>query len=158
MKSAAEINKNISNDDVRRILSMLSKYEEGNFIYPGYMAKNLGMDLDKVYLILDNLLDQGYLEMIYEIKGKEKKRYNYLSSIPCKKFINAYVVYKLKTKLNFGKELGNDKAIYINRKTFYYDPEKTKITEQLLKKLSSFKGKEDSYFFYYDKSQGLVIY
>jgi hypothetical protein len=40
----------------------------------------------------------------------------------------------------------------------HYDPEKTELTEDLLKELSSFKGKEDSYFVYYDKSQGLVIY
>ena len=158
MKNAAEIIKDISNDDVRRILRSLSKYKKGNFIYPGYIARSLDLDLDKVYFILDNVLDHGYLEITYEIRGNKQKRYNCLSSIPCSEFISAYVIYKLKTKLNFGKELDNDEFICIKGKSFYYDPEKTELTEELIKKLSSFKGEEESYFVYCDSSQGLVIY
>jgi hypothetical protein len=158
MKSTAEKTKNISNDDIRKILRVLSEYEEGKFIYPGYLASDLEIDLDKVYLILDNVLDHGYLEKIYEIKGKERKRYDYLSSIPCNEFISAYVIYKLKTKMNFRKELDNDKSVCINEKVFYYDPKKIELTEKLMQELSAFKGTEKSYFVYYDSSQGLVIY
>jgi len=119
MKNAAETSKNITNDDVRSILRVLSEYKEGKFIYPGYLAKDLGMDIYRIYEILDSIRDAGYLEMIYEIKGKVNKKYGHLSTIPDGKITEAYVIYKLKTKMNFGKELDNDKSIPLNGKRFY---------------------------------------
>lgn len=51
-----------------------------------------------------------------------------------------------------------DKYEIVNGKKFFYDPDNISLKDEIYQKLNNFQGKDNSYTFYEDSSQGLVIY
>ena len=50
------------------------------------------------------------------------------------------------------------KCEIVNNRKFFYNPKKTILSDEIIQSLESFDGNDDSYSFYVDESQGLIIY
>ena len=67
IESWAKENKILEDTDLNNLLKQLRLYKQGEWIYPGVLVRQIGMSVDKVYLILEHLKKLGILEVNYEI-------------------------------------------------------------------------------------------
>ncbi|MBC5626168.1 DUF4065 domain-containing protein [Clostridium sp. NSJ-49] len=124
--------------------------------------------LDKTMKIFSHLDSNILSDLTHQFKfwkdNYEHSRYNNYhykedSIIKFESILKEYKndIAKIKTLLDVEIDEGLI-PIQLENSTFYYDPSETKIKEDIISELKKYPADEESYSFYFDETQGLVVY